>query len=363
MKNRKGTKDTAQWLRSQLDALPQPELPPSLSAESLFARLDAMEAAGLLKDEEWTPAVLCAFTGAASAPVSRWKTWRPVLSAAAVFLLVAVVYWQGIQPTLRGAGSAAPQGDAGGYSTFSSGAEPEAALEKAMPEAAMDMAMDAPPDEGSAVPEEGQADPTAGGAGNRVSAQAMAPDYGDALQNVVLTVDLAEDGQNAEAFQSLYAAPAQLYKEADLVVTATVSPGLCEFWLLPETQAEISVESTLKGEPARLAGTLTIAYLGGVTTVEESIAHSPLSREEAVAKLQREYGLTRDQIGSGYVYVNVGRRVWLEQGREYVLFLLKDEKGYRLINSQYAVLTVSESGEIADGEGGLYGTVAQPKLG
>ena len=72
--------------RLYLQDLPEVRLPASLTAESLFERLDELEQKEAESQQQQK-----------NGKVLFWKTWRPVLSYAAVFiLLVAVYYGMGI---------------------------------------------------------------------------------------------------------------------------------------------------------------------------------------------------------------------------------------------------------------------------
>ena len=75
------------WFRQELNRLDDPELPPSLSAEKLFSRLEELEQAEQESGGGWTPSLLCAFTGGSGAQ-PRWTHWKPMLTAAAVFCTI-----------------------------------------------------------------------------------------------------------------------------------------------------------------------------------------------------------------------------------------------------------------------------------
>ena len=84
-----------EWLRAELEKSGQPELPPSLSAEALFARMDKADAEGSPTPQKENVIAL------------RWKRWG---SLAAVLVLAV-----GVTVLLRGGAGRSGQDHSAGH--------------------------------------------------------------------------------------------------------------------------------------------------------------------------------------------------------------------------------------------------------
>lgn len=350
------------WFRQELNRLDDPELPPSLSAEKLFSRLEELEQAEQESGRGWTPSLLCAFTGGSGA-WPRWTHWKPMLTAAAVFMLVAVVYSGRMLPVFQGGSNAAA---------------PMAMSSQAM---SADTAADADAGTGSAAQVESyqadaMTDGVLGGENGAAEEKALADPSAD--QSVpksyyrsartseaydkamgALCVSLAVTGQDAG--EALETRPDLLYTQADLVVSACVVPGFSTYTLQaePQAQGEMTVCFTLKGD-AQPDSVVNFTYAGGCMSVSDYLETGPLPAQEAQAELTQASALPWEEIQEAYLYFDLGERPRLETDGQYVLFLTQTEEGYRLMDSQYAVLPVDAAGNLTDYTGRSWGTEESP---
>lgn len=279
-RNKPDTQDL-HWLQGRLDALPQVELPPSLSAEALFARLDQLEA------QEPAPgdgAVLTPDFG----PASRRKAWQRVASAAAVFLVVAVaVYQQGLLE--------APLGKMSGA----------ARSMETQQESSAGIAMDAAPFAMPSAPQpEGMENPSTGGGGDVEAPAALPPSINPATGGGAAE-DQLDGGGMLQGLARTTLSPQELYRQADLVVTATL-PDLAS-----QDLVTVRVGQVLKGK------------------------------------------------AEGEVVLTLLDKTSLDPEREYVLFLVWQGDGYGLLQEP-PLLYLSPRAAIQDSEGRQYGTVLEP---
>lgn len=375
-------------LRKQLLAQ-ELTLPASLSAQALFARMDAMEDAEISTEAAAAAAEFLAGAGGSetavqtgaeaaaddgpagvlpfpgtgdggAAPADSPARMRPLrrrwIGAAAVLALVTAVCYSRLFPGLNFAsGAGAPNNKAEDTAQAASSSAAVQSCEEAesveMDSAVFPYAGEGGGDKSPTGEPGSQTDGAAPEEQNQLlmsgSTEPGSSAYSYAVSNTVAVRDVA-----AESF-SLPQDARGVYDAADLVVTAVVFPQLGDAAQTPPVSGcAARVTAVIRGDAADFDG---FTFFGGCYALSDYLDAAPGSQKEAAASFQAENALSDAQMETGYIRVRVQNQPILEDGGEYLLMLRRTGTGWELLESPYAVMPLRDS-EIFDYLGNAYGT-------
>ena len=168
-------------------------------------------------------------------------------------------------------------------------------------------------------------------------------EYTNAQKNVIIEGEVvsADTGLDLSTLD-------KVYNYADVVVVGTVSSvGISQYRsdrFLPYTVTKISCEQVLKGKADKEA---TFSFAGGYVPAAQY-----LKKQAERSKGKNDTStFSDDQIKNGYARIKINDSPELQIGKQYVVFLSREENGeLTAIGSNYSVLLV-ENGKYKDYEG------------